>query len=263
MTRKIRSEDRRLGMDRAITRRDIVNGAMAGAGAALMAGPIAEAAMAPPPLSAKAGPAGPVRDAFTGRGGVGDYALANGNTQPVIEAAHRIRDATFDGLPSADDAEQVDLVIVGGGPAGLMTAYEYARLTGGKKTCLILENHPIFGGAAKQNDFLVSGVRLTGPQASNDFGAPAKGSGNLMDRLYDELNLPRHFDFSPMASGYKPVRFAWGQLYEHGRVRREPGRHRLLLQRHGRGGQAQAGAQHLGRQAGAGRPSRPSCANSC
>jgi spermidine dehydrogenase len=209
MTRKIRSEDRRLGMDRAITRRDIVNGAMAGAGAALMAGPIAEAAMAPPPLSAKAGPAGPVRDAFTGRGGVGDYALANGNTQPVIEAAHRIRDATFDALPSADDAEQVDLVIVGGGPAGLMTAYEYARLTGGKKTCLILENHPIFGGAAKQNDFLVSGVRLTGPQASNDFGAPAKGSGNLMDRLYDELNLPRHFDFSPMASGYKPVRFAW------------------------------------------------------
>lgn len=205
MTRKIRNKDDQLGLGQPITRRDMVNGVLAGSGALLMAGGPGKAVAA----AAAQGPAGPIRDAFTGRGGIGDYALSNGNTQPVIDAAHRIRDMDFDQLPSAGDVEQVDLVIVGGGPAGLLTAYEYKKLTGGKKTVLILENHPIFGGAAKQNDFMVNGTRLTGPQASNDFGPPAKGSGNLLDRLYDEFNLPREFSFASMPPNRKPIRLAW------------------------------------------------------
>ena len=56
------------------------------------------------------------------------------------------------------DVDHFDLVIVGGGPTGLMAAYEYAKLTGGEKRCLVLENHPVFGGASKQNDFLVNGL---------------------------------------------------------------------------------------------------------
>lgn len=121
-----KQEDKRLGMSARISRRDVVNGVLAGSGAILMSGCAtgADAAEA----------AGPVRDAFTGRGGLGDYALSNGNTQTVINAAHRVRDMTFDALPTADDSEQVDLVIVGGGPAGLLTAFDYANLTGGKKT---------------------------------------------------------------------------------------------------------------------------------
>ncbi|WP_395443267.1 NAD(P)-binding protein [Caulobacter sp. UC70_42] len=196
-----KQEDKRLGMSAPISRRDVVNGILAGSGALLMGGCAtgADAAEA----------AGPLVDAFTGRGGVGDYALSNGNTQAVINAAHRVRDMTFDELPTAEDSEQVDLVIVGGGPAGLLTAFDYANLTGGKKTSLILENHPIFGGASKQNDFLVSGVRLTGPQAANDFGVPAKGSGGIMDRVFDDLDLPREYGFASFDPKFKPLRFAW------------------------------------------------------
>src|SRR5271168_5149403 len=64
-----------LGLDAPISRRDFLNGSLAVAGGAL----------AQPAGSATA-------DTFTGYGGVGDYSLANGNTWPVVQAAHRLRD---------------------------------------------------------------------------------------------------------------------------------------------------------------------------
>lgn len=188
-----RSGDQALGMGTAITRRDMINGSLAGAGAMLLAGP-ASAAGSPP-------------DSFTGYGGVGDYASANGNTQPVIQAAHGIRDTLYTGWEKAPETEHYDLVIVGGGPAGLMAAYEYAKLTQGGKRCLILENHPVFGGASKQNDFLVQGVRLTGPQAANGFLIPEPGSGTQMDHLFDELGLPRHYEWGAWDERFTPIRF--------------------------------------------------------
>ncbi len=189
------AEDERLGLNVDMTRRDIVNGALAGAGAALLAG---TAGCAP----------STAQNAFDGYGGVGDYASSNGNVRAVADAAHRIRDATFSTSPDASDLERYDLLIVGGGPAGLLAAYEYSKLTGNRKRCLIVENHPIFGGAAKQNDFLVDGVRLTGPQASNDFGVPQKGSDTQMDQLFDELNLPREYQFRHLDPAHGVIRFA-------------------------------------------------------
>ena len=47
--------------------------------------------------------------------------------------------------------------IVGGGFAGLMAAHTFNR--DGQGTCLLLDNHPIFGGEAKENEFDVDGVR--------------------------------------------------------------------------------------------------------
>jgi spermidine dehydrogenase len=182
-----------LGLNDAITRRDVINGALAGAGAMLMGGRAAAAAP---------------RDPFTGYGGVGDYATANGNTLPVIQAAHGIRDALYDGWEKVADGEHFDLVIVGGGPTGLLTAHDYAALTGGGKRCLILENHPVFGGASKQNDFLVDGVRLTGPQAANGFLVPEAGSGTQMDQLFDTFGLPRDYRFGAWGDSFTPIRFA-------------------------------------------------------
>jgi spermidine dehydrogenase len=194
-----RNEDVRLGLTAPITRRDMVNGVLAGSGAMLLA-PHAQGA-------GRAGPGG--ADTFTGYGGVGDYAVSNGNTLGVVQAAHGIRDHRYpDTEPPQAETETFDLVIVGGGPTGLMTAYEYARLTGGKARCLVLENHPVFGGASKQNDFIVEGVRLTGPQAANGFGVPAPGSGGLMDRLWGELGLPRRYEFEAWDSRFTPIRFA-------------------------------------------------------
>ncbi len=70
-----------------------------------------------------------------------------------------------------------DVIVVGGGIAGLTAAYTVAKHTDRTKTCLVLENHPIFGGGAKRNEFLVDGVGMVGPQASNQFGVPREGLG--------------------------------------------------------------------------------------
>jgi spermidine dehydrogenase len=105
---------------------------------------------------------GKSEDDWTGYGGVGDYANSNGNTTGVLEAGHQIREGRFETLPASvvDTGETYDCVVVGGGISGLATALVFKRLTGKGKTCLVLDNHPIFGGEAKRNEFLVDGHRL-------------------------------------------------------------------------------------------------------
>ena len=60
----------------------------------------------------------------------------------------------------------------------------------------------MFGGHCKQNEFIVNGQRVIGPQASNDFGIPREGSHNQMDELFTELHLPREYAF---ALGIRPA----------------------------------------------------------
>jgi hypothetical protein len=74
------SPDDRLGMSEAISRRDFVNGAPAGA-SLLVHGKAAEFSPA---------------DAFNGYGGIGDYAHSNGNTWEVLSAGHVMRDGAFE-----------------------------------------------------------------------------------------------------------------------------------------------------------------------
>ena len=167
-----------------IFRRDFLNQTLLGAGAALLKMP------APAEAQGRA-----ERDTFTGYGGVGDYATSNGDPWPRgvrgpqdCATAHTRRSSGH-----CDTGESLDLLMVGGGLSGLGAAYYFAKATGGKKRCLILENHAMFGGHCKQNEFLVNGQRLIGPQASNDFGVPREGSGNQMDELFTELKIPREF----------------------------------------------------------------------
>ena len=75
-------ERRRLGLDARITRRDFVNGVLVGTAATALSAS----------SSNLAGTLADGEDTFTGYGGVGDYARANGNTWPVVQAAHRLRD---------------------------------------------------------------------------------------------------------------------------------------------------------------------------
>ena len=194
MTGPTERDDDKLGLSAPITRRDFLNNTLIGSGAALMS------AACPAQAWAKG-------DDFTGPGGIGDYARSNGNTAQVMQAAHRMRDDAYT-LPGGDAEETYDLVIVGGGLCGMMAAYEYAKATKGAKRCLILENHPVFGGAAKQNEVLVDGVRLIGPQASNDFLPPEPGSGTQLDHLFDELAIPRRYDFQAWPDSLKRLRFA-------------------------------------------------------
>jgi spermidine dehydrogenase len=166
-----------------ITRRDFIGGTLVGAGAALL--------HAPAPARAKG-----LGAEWTGYGGVGDYRFSNGNTASVVESAHAIRDHLYEGAPrNIIDVEEVyDAVIVGGGFSGMAALYEFQKRAPDAK-CLLLENHPIFGGFAKPNEFDVDGYRITGPQASINFMLPNASAGHA-DDYWHELGLPDQFQFA-------------------------------------------------------------------
>jgi spermidine dehydrogenase len=170
-------------MNREITRRDFLNGALAGSGAVLLT------SASPMQLLARAAATSPADDDWTGYGGVGDYANSNGNTLAVLTGGHEIRDGVFESLPASviDTGETYDCVVVGGGISGLAGALIFQRKSGAGKTCLVLDNHPIFGGEAKRNEFLVDGHRLIGHQGSALFWPPYPHS--FMARFYDSIGL--------------------------------------------------------------------------
>ena len=174
-----------------ISRRDFVNGTLIGAGVALLGA-------AAPGCTARPKPEAVVADLWTGYGGVGDYATSNGNVASVREAAHLIRDGlTTSMLDDVEDTgEEYDMVIVGGGFSGIGAAYQFHKEHGSDKKCLVLENHPVFGGEAKQNEFEVDGYRLFGPQGSNDFGPPDKDDESLIADIYRDTGLPFEYKFA-------------------------------------------------------------------
>jgi spermidine dehydrogenase len=167
-----------------------------GLGAALLSAPAPAALMRDAPSRV----AEQDLDDWTGFGGVGDYARSNGNTRAVLDAAHRLRAGSEATPPTdvIDTGEMYDVIVVGGGISGLSAAYGVAKIGGRSKTCLVLENHPIFGGGAKQNEFSVDGVRLVGPQASNQFGVPREGSTSLSNEAWTDFGLPRSFEYQAL-----------------------------------------------------------------
>ena len=168
-------QDDRLGMNEPISRRDFVNGALL-VGAGLLVRGAAPATISP-------------ADAWDGYGGIGDYRQSNGNTYEVMTTAHAARDGAFErSLASAiDTGEMYDLVSVGGGLSGLAAAVFFQKNKGGR--CLVIDNHAIFGGEAKRNEFLVDGQRLVAHQGSAIFLVPQKGG--YTDRVYDLIGMDR------------------------------------------------------------------------
>ena len=173
-------------MTEPITRRDFLNGALL-ASSALLLDPKAALTAMPPNAPAAVDP-------FTGYGGVGDYATSNGNTWEVMSAAHAMRDGNFESqlAHAVDTGELYDLVSVGGGISGLAAAVFFQKHKGGR--ALVLDNHPIFGGEAKRNEFLVDGQRVTAHQGSAIFPVVRKGS--YTGTFYDMIGLDRpSFDY--------------------------------------------------------------------
>jgi spermidine dehydrogenase len=129
------------------------------------------------------------KDDFTGYGGVGEYSISNGNTLPVLRAGHSIRDAVYDPLPKdiIDTGEQYDCAVIGGGISGLAAAVFFQRQASPEMKCLVLENHSIFGGEAKQNEFLVDGKRLIAHQGSAIYQLQYPFS--FLAHFYDSIGL--------------------------------------------------------------------------
>ncbi|MFZ5998644.1 MAG: NAD(P)-binding protein [Nitrospirota bacterium] len=188
-------QDRLLGMDMSITRRDFLNALLLGAGAALLDLP------APLQLLAQG-------HQWDGYGGTGDYADAHGNTEAVVSAGHGVRDGRYENLSGKvfDTGEVFDLVAIGGGLSGLGAAFYFKKTAGSKRRCLVLENHPVFGGVAKRNEFVVNGQKLIGPQGSNSF-VVIDEPGTAGYEIYNELEIPHEFEYQKIPSRLDSLRF--------------------------------------------------------
>ena len=144
--------DKQLGMYRAITRRDFVQGAAVAAGAALQAGGLGSSGLANASAAVSAG---------AQRMTIADYPPVKtgmrGSHPGAYEIAHALaRDGAKFPEPQSTE-EHYDLIVVGAGISGLAAAHYYQKRFGADSKILLLENHDDFGGHAKRNEFHQSG----------------------------------------------------------------------------------------------------------
>ncbi len=139
------ADDRALGMDRPISRRDFLDGmaqaAGAGAGALSVVGSAHSAA--PMPNDAIAAPR---------RQGLRGFENA------AMEAGHAVRDGKGFGA-AVVTGEHYDLVVVGAGMSGLAAAWSYRQQMPGARV-LLLDGCDDFGGHARRVEFDVGGRQL-------------------------------------------------------------------------------------------------------
>jgi len=148
----------KLGMDRAISRRDLLNGV------AVAVGSLGSSAYANTATPFAQDTAGYYPPALTGMRGSHDGSF---------EVAHQLRDAQFwrkAGEPR-NTGETFDLVVVGGGISGLSAAHFY-RLSRPSARVLILDNHDDFGGHAKRNEFHTGGRLLLANGGTAEIDSP-------------------------------------------------------------------------------------------
>jgi len=153
---------------------------------------------------------------WDGYSGVGDYAGANGNTYAVMTAGHGIRDGLYNSeLKEAHSAsETFDCVVVGGGISGLAAAHIYSERTSRAKRCLVLEDHPIFGGEARRNEFIVEGQRLIANQGSAMFFPPLPLSAT--QKFYESIGFDgKPFTYQKWGGGEPELKltnvpYGWG-----------------------------------------------------
>src|SRR5262249_31545578 len=142
------SNDRNLGMNSRITRRDFLNGVALTVGASLVPSPLEEL------LAQGIGQDDPryYPPLLTGM---------RGSHAGSFEVAHQMRDDRKWDLSRAENTgENYDLVIVGGGLSGLAAAHYFIKDVGRNARVLVLDNHDDFGGHAKRNEFSYNGRML-------------------------------------------------------------------------------------------------------
>jgi spermidine dehydrogenase len=162
--------DRELGMNRAITRRDFVQGMAAGSAAAMAATLL--------PGCAREAPLPPAAQDLPGYYPPRLNGL-RGSHPGSFEAAHALRDGVAT-IQATDLDEHYDLVVVGAGISGLSAAHFYRERNPASRI-LLLDNHDDFGGHAKRNEFELG------------------GHAQLMNGGTLEIDSPR--PYSPIADG--------------------------------------------------------------
>ena len=177
----MKKSDQSLGMNRPITRRDLLHGVAGLTAATLFPNAAAgwgeksdvpkgydliDAMYYPPKRSG-------LRGNHNGSFDVSHGLARKGQTDwgPVQSASNRV----------------YDLVVVGGGISGLSAAYFY-RKKYPKSTILILDNHDDFGGHAKRNEFDIGGETLIGYGGAQTMQEPSDYSP-IVKQLLGELGV--------------------------------------------------------------------------
>jgi spermidine dehydrogenase len=172
LTMRMEKKDRELGMGRAITRRDFLNGVAVGVG-----GTLAGSAFGAETLLAAA-----ALDDFVPEKAANYYPPAltgmRGNHDGTFTFAHRLRDGeSWDSEgAAAKTGETYDLVVVGGGISGLAAAYFYRKSAGRDARILLLDNHDDFGGHAKRNEFRAGNRMVLSYGGTQSIESPGKYS---------------------------------------------------------------------------------------
>ena len=178
---------RELGMHCPISRRDFLNGTLAGATGALLGNDLLGSDL----HGSDPKTPGYYPPALTGM---------RGNHDGSYRTAHEVRDHTFwkSRGEASSTAETYDLVVVGAGISGLAAAYFYQKQAGTQSRILLLDNHDDFGGHAKRNEFQ-AGKRLLlsygGTQSIEEPAAySAEAKGLLVDLGIDTRRFYRAYN---------------------------------------------------------------------
>ena len=121
---------------------------------------------------------------------------------------------------AADSGEHFDLVIVGAGFAGVTTAYTYLKEKARRSRVLIFDNHAMFGGEARHNEFDVDGLSGFGRRKARTAAVwPLEEAKKIemYSHLWDELGLPNDFEWQEAKNSdlkipediYTPMHIAW------------------------------------------------------
>ena len=177
-------EDRDLGMDRPISRRDVLNGIGALAVGTMIPGrALADKVLA---LERAGEAAAGYPPALTG---------LRGSHVGSFEVAHQLAlsGQTDWGPVEEPDSDVYDLVVVGGGISGLAAAH-FHRKEHPKARILIIDNHDDFGGHAMRNEFQAGDRTLIGYGGSQTLQEPS-GYGEAAKILLRDLGVDmKRFD---------------------------------------------------------------------
>ncbi len=169
-----KQRDRKLGMDRSISRRDFLDGVAVTIGAAAFGAHT-------PPAQAQDMNAPDYPPALTG---------LRGDQDQVFKYAHRLRDGkAWDSLGTPQkSSETYDLVVVGAGISGLAAAYFYLEKYGKNSRILLLDSHDDFGGHARRDEFEVDGRLLLANGGTQSIESPGEYS-KVAKGLFTELGI--------------------------------------------------------------------------
>jgi len=200
----MKKNDLRLGMDRVISRRDLLCGMGALAGSSLLPGTALANAMLAAETSGHGAASFP--PSLTGM---------RGNHPGSFDVAHKLaREGRSDwGKALETDADTYDLIVVGAGVSGLSTAWFYQKTNPGARI-LILDNHDDFGGHAKRNEMQAGERTLIGYGGSQSLEDPS-GYSKLVHQFLQELGIDlKRWDSAYDDGFYKRHELTGGLYFE-------------------------------------------------